>query len=175
MARRDGRCLGKRKHAKCLGIAHLYPQDGGGAWADGAVEVERACWDRRWVADPANLDEADTRSAHGMVVTVAVRALDDHLVACHRRQVGHRLHEGRIVPGDARRRAKQQSRRRTARDVSGLGAGDPGDDGTRGNLQVLHADVCPRCLGHGGQYFRRHARSTESRQGSRSVDDPAHA
>jgi hypothetical protein len=109
----------------------------------------------------ADLDQLDADGADGVVVRVAVDAVDDDLVLeagdAAVGDVRQALHLLEVEPGDAGGGAEQEAGGGAAGDVARLGAGDFGDDAAGALLEILDAHVAAAGLGHRLKHSGGHA------------------
>ena len=110
---RDGDDLRQRQRATGV-VRPREPEDAGGARRNRRFQFPRVGGVR-----PADLDERRARLPRGVVVAVAVRAVDDHL-ALAVRQIGEAGDRRRVVPRDAGRDRDGDPRRRAAGNVACL-------------------------------------------------------
>ena len=107
-----------------------------------------------------NLHELNANRTDGVVVEVPVAPRDNHLVL-HAPGVRQTVHPARVQPGHARRHAQHDARRRSRRDVPGLGARDVGNGPARPGLQFRDIHAMLRGFRHGLRHLRRENRPAQ--------------
>src|SRR5450756_2519261 len=112
---------------------------------------------------------------HGMVISIAVRPLHDHLVLLSFDRLRHveKVNVVRVL--HASRRCQADRSRSTGGDHRPLALQTLCNVLARLSLEIVETHWMQRCLLHRSQYLWWHAGSCQSRIGSRGVDDLLHA
>ena len=160
---------GLQGQVAAAGHGALEPEDGGRLVGEGAFQFPFGRVQRR-----ADLHELDAYLAHGVVVAVAVGAVDDDFVL-EAGQVGKLVDGGRVRAGDAGGGGQDEAGSRAGADIGGFVAREFGQPFADALLQLVQVDEMAGGLLHGVEHFRRHDGAAELGERGAGVDDGLNA